>query len=240
MLAAQMQELSVLVATAASIGVVHTLIGPDHYVPFAAMAAARRWSLGKTLAVTAACGAGHVLGSLALGVVGLGLGASLAGLVDVEAARGAVAGWLLLGLGLAYFAWGLRQAWRRRPHAHAHVHADGTRHEHGHGHGAGHVHVHDEGLRSATPWALFVVFVFGPCEALVPLLMVPAAEQRWATAAAVVGAFAAATIGTMLLVVWLLARGLARAGLAEWSRFGHATAGAAICACALAMLVLGA
>lgn len=229
-----------LIATAGSIGVVHTLLGPDHYVPFAAMASARRWSPARTLAVTAACGAGHVLGSLALGAVGVAVGASLAGMIDVEALRGEVAAWLLLGLGVAYLAWGLRQAARRRPHAHAHVHADGTRHEHGHGHAGGHAHVHDEGLAGATPWALFVVFVFGPCEALIPMLMVPAAEQRWGAVLAVAGVFAATTIGTMLLAVLLLSRGLARAGLPAWSRYGHATAGAAICACALAMLALGA
>ena len=70
--------------------------------------------------------------------------------------------------------------------------------------------------------------------------MVPAAEQRWGVVGFVAAVFAAATIGTMLLAVWLLVRGLARAGLGEWSRFGHATAGAAICACALALLALGA
>ena len=49
-------DLAVLGFTAASIGVVHTLLGPDHYLPFVALARTRRWSTARTAAVTAACG----------------------------------------------------------------------------------------------------------------------------------------------------------------------------------------
>lgn len=212
-----MQELSLLLATAASIGVVHTLLGPDHYVPFAALSAARGWSTRRTLALTAACGVGHVLGSLVLGAAGVLLGASLADLVGVEGLRGEVAAWLLLGIGAAYLVWGVAGA--RRGHAHPR------------GDGAG---------RDLAPWALFIVFVFGPCEALIPLLMVPAIEHRWLALGAVAAVFAGTTIATMLLAVWLLRRGVAGVGAASWARYGHPAAGAAICACALAMLVLGA
>ena len=34
-------ELSILLVSAATLGLVHTLIGPDHYVPFVAMAGMR-------------------------------------------------------------------------------------------------------------------------------------------------------------------------------------------------------
>ncbi|KAB2960358.1 MAG: hypothetical protein F9K16_11835, partial [Thermoanaerobaculia bacterium] len=62
----------------------HTLLGPDHYVPFVALARSRSWPLSRTLAVTAACGAGHVAGSLALGALGVAFGWALSGLVAVE------------------------------------------------------------------------------------------------------------------------------------------------------------
>ena len=45
-------DIGLLVLTAASIGFVHTLLGPDHYLPFVAMGAARRWSTRKTLWIT--------------------------------------------------------------------------------------------------------------------------------------------------------------------------------------------
>ena len=62
--------------------------------------------------------------------------------------------------------------------------------------GADHLHVHDVNA-GLTPWALFVILLLGPCEPLVPLLMVPAASGGWATVAAVAGVFALATIATM-------------------------------------------
>ena len=38
-------ETTVLALTAAAIAFVHTLLGPDHYLPFVAMAKARGWSM---------------------------------------------------------------------------------------------------------------------------------------------------------------------------------------------------
>ena len=54
-------EINILIATAASIGFIHTLIGPDHYLPFIMMSKARGWSVAKTLWITLACGVGHLL-----------------------------------------------------------------------------------------------------------------------------------------------------------------------------------
>jgi hypothetical protein len=230
-----------LLATAATIGVVHTLLGPDHYIPFVALARSRSWSLRRTLAVTSLCGVGHVIGSIALGFLGLGLGWAVSGLVDFEAARGQLAGWLLLGFGLAYTAWGVRRALRGRSHAHVHAHGDGTLHLHPHDHrGSEHGHPHfagESGLRAVPgPWTLFVIFVLGPCEPLVPLLMYPAADRSWAGVALVAGVFAVATIATMLVLVVAGALGLARlrlgAGAERWS---HALAGAVLATCGLAV-----
>ena len=59
-----------MVAAAAAVGAVHTL-APDHWVPFAALARAERWSASRTTLVTAACGLGHVTVSAALGLLAL-------------------------------------------------------------------------------------------------------------------------------------------------------------------------
>ena len=64
----------ILVTTALSIGFIHTLIGPDHYLPFIMIGRARNWSVAKTMRITIYCGIGHVIGSAALGVVGIGFG----------------------------------------------------------------------------------------------------------------------------------------------------------------------
>ncbi len=60
-------EILVLLASAAGIAFVHTLMGPDHYLPFVSMAVARRWSWRRVVVVTLVCGLGHLLGSVALG-----------------------------------------------------------------------------------------------------------------------------------------------------------------------------
>jgi sulfite exporter TauE/SafE len=254
-------DLALLLLTAASIGVIHTLLGPDHYLPFVALSKARAWSDTRTAAITAACGVGHVLSSILIGTAGIAAGAAVEQLVHVEAWRGDIAAWLLFGFGLAYLAWGVKRALRGETHSHFHVHADGTRHEHSHDHRlAPHVHPHVAATASggeltftpvgreagravalATPWTLFIIFVFGPCEPLIPVLMYPAAQSHWLAVAAVCVTFGLATIATMLAAVFAVRRGLdalgARAqGLERWS---HALAGATLSACAAAILFLG-
>lgn len=235
-------EWSLLALTAASVGLIHTLIGPDHYLPFIVMARVRKWSLQRTLGITLACGVGHVLGSIVLGALGITLGWAVGGLEWLEGVRGEVAAWLLLGFGLAYTVWGIRRAIRSRPHTHWHGHADGTLHEHGHTHHDEHVHVHaSAAVRQLsprvglTPWVLFVIFLFGPCEALIPLLMYPAAEGQWWTVGLVATVFAFCTIATMLAVVALGHLGLSRLAFGRLERYSHALAGTAIVACGLAI-----
>ena len=158
----------------------------------------------------------RMLGSVALGLIGLSLGWAVFRLEAVESARGAIAGWLLIAFGLVYTAWGLTRAARNRPHTHMHVHDDGTLHAHEHVHVAAHLHPHPATSPTArreamTPWVLFTVFLFGPCEPLIPLLMYPAAKGHPLDVLIVTLLFAAVTIGTMLLIVASLTRAAAGA-----------------------------
>ncbi len=230
-------EIQLLLATAATVGVVHTLLGPDHYVPFIALSRQRGWSTRHTLLFTALCGAGHCLGSVALGFVGVAAGLSLAGLTGLEAVRGDVAAWLLLTFGLTLAAFGLRSAARGVEHTHAHVHADGTLHTHAHDHHDAHLHAHaDAAPGRSIHWALFIVFLFGPCEALIPMLMYPAAAENVTGLVAVVGVFVVATVGTMTAAVALGSRAVGTLRWRRLERHAGTLTGAAISACAVAML----
>lgn len=231
-------ELFLLVGSAATIAFVHTLLGPDHYLPFVAMARARGWSERKTLRVTLWCGLGHLLGSVGLGLVGIYFGARLAQLEWIEAVRGETAAWLLVGFGLAYAVWGLRRAWRKRPHTHLHHHGK-MAHSHAHGHDTAHAHVHAEPGRRLTPWVIFIIFVLGPCEPLIPLLMYPAATHSIAGVLWVTAVFGLVTVLTMLAAVALSMRGLGQLKLGRLQRFDHALAGVAVFTCGLAMVFLG-
>jgi nickel/cobalt exporter len=50
------RSLLVLLGTAATIGFVHTVLGPDHYLPFIVLSKARGWTARKTALVTALAG----------------------------------------------------------------------------------------------------------------------------------------------------------------------------------------
>jgi len=87
-----------LLATAAGTAVVHTLAGPDHYLPLLAAARAHGWRPRTALAVTALAGLVHCGASALLVPFVLWLGRDLAGL---QYARGLLSGWLMLGVGIA-------------------------------------------------------------------------------------------------------------------------------------------
>ncbi len=233
-------ELRLLVGTAATLGLVHTVIGPDHYIPFIAIGRARGWGLGRTLGVAFLAGLGHVASSVLLGFAGIALGIAVESLTEAEEVRGGIASWLLIGFGLAYGAWGVARAFRNRPHTHVHVHDGTVPHEHPHGHDEEHVHVHDRpGKRSITPWVLFAIFVFGPCEPLIPLVMFPAAKHSLAGVCWVTLAFGATTIFTMLAIIGAVSMGLMRVKIAFAERWSHAMAGGIILASGLCVRFLG-
>lgn len=234
-----MNEAQVLVLTAAAIAFLHTIMGPDHYLVFTAMGKARQWSLARTLRVTALCGVGHVLSSIVIGAIGIVLGSKLTSLVALETGRGNLAAYAMLAFGLMYFAWGLRKAGRDYRHSHVHAHADVV-HDHEHDHHSDHTHVHeDERAGSITPWALFVIFLLGPCEALIPLFMYPAAQQSGFLVLTVAVVFGVVTILTMLACVAVTTLGLERLKVPVNGRYVHAVAGASIALCGLAISFLG-
>jgi nickel/cobalt exporter len=225
-----------LLVAAAAIALTHTVLGPDHTLPFVMLSRARHWSRRRTFVVTFLCGVGHVGSSVVLGVVGLALGYGVAHITAVESARGDLAAWALVALGTAYAAWGVRHAIRKRAGIVAHEHHG---HLHLHAHGA-HAHEHANGERSQTTfWALFTVFVLGPCEPLIPLFVLPASRGRWGTAAATAGVFSVVTIATMVTLVGLALAGIRRLPLEAFERWSHALAGAVIACSGLVVIFLG-
>ena len=228
-----------LLASAALVAVGHAALGVDHTLPFVAIARARAWSLPRTLCVTALCGAGHVLASVALGLLAVGIGVAVTGVEGVEKARAAWAPWLLIVFGVVFGASGFMRATRDRPHVHSHVHGDGLAHDHVHGHEGAHLHPHEGRDFSTVAWSLFVLFLFGPCEPLIPLLMVPAMEQGWLDMALVVGVFGATTLATMLAIVAAAHWGLRGFALPSLERWRDSLAGATVALCGVLVLTLG-
>lgn len=232
-------SLALLSVTAISIGFVHTILGPDHYLPFIVLSQAKKWSHRKTLIVTFFCGIGHVLSSVILGLIGIAVGISITRIASLESFRGNVAAWLFVAFGLVYMIISIRNLVKKRKHNHSHFHFNGQKHVHEHDHQNEHSHIHQEEVFKTTPWVLFLIFVFGPCEPLIPLVMYPASKNNYHEAVIVAILFSITTIATMMSVVLAFNLGLNKINLKPVEKYSHVIAGAMIFFSGLAILVLG-
>lgn len=221
-------EVVILAGTAAVVGFIHTILGPDHYLPFILLSKARQWSGVKTVVITLVCGIGHVVGSIALGFIGIALGIAVFKLEAIESFRGEIAAWILIIFGFTYFVWGIHRAIRSRRHEHSHLHENQATHSHLHTHVSSHSHVHSSKYAGLTPWVLFTIFVLGPCEPLIPLIMYPAARNDMMAVALVAAVFGLVTISTMLVMVLVSAYGFSKLPLRKLERYSHALAGLTI------------
>jgi nickel/cobalt exporter len=210
--------LTAIAVAAVSVGSLHSL-APDHWVPFAALARAQRWSAARTARITMLCGFGHVTASVVLGLAALFLGLELVS--QLGRRLESWAGLLLVAFGLVYALWGLKRAAGARLHGHVHRHYD---------------HVHDASL--ATPWTLFLLACADPCVAVMPLIVVAAPLGAGAVAGVAV-LYEIATIGTMTSLVLLAWRG-ATALRARWvDRYGDAAAGGIIAVLGVVLVAAG-
>ncbi len=207
-----------LAGAAVSVGALHTL-APDHWVPFAVLARAQKWSAGKTAWITFLCGFGHVTVSALLGLLGLLFGRAI--FERAGARMEAIAGVLLVFFGLAYGIWGLRRAAGRRVHGHAHAHYD---------------HIHDASKTTAR--SLFLLFSADPCVAVIPLLFA-AAPLGTAPTVGLVLLYEAATIGTMIVLVLPARAGFQRLRFPWLDHWGDTVAGALIAVTGLVVMTIG-
>lgn len=199
--------------------VVHTLMGPDHYLPFVAIAKSRGYSLKKTLLWTFVCGIGHIASALVIAILFMYFSHWLSqeNFVWIEENRGNIAAYALIGLGAAYLLWALRHRWLDR-------------------HQSGHRHLPlPDGQKSITVWIVFIIFVLGPCEALLPILTASSVLGVSAVISSTV-IFSAATIATMLLAVTLGTLGINALRFNRLEAYAHEIAGGTIMACGLAII----
>jgi len=232
-------SIALLSVTAISIGFIHTILGPDHYLPFVVLSQAKKWTLKKTMFITFFCGLGHVLSSVILGLLGIAIGVSVTKLVSVESFRGNIAAWLFIAFGLVYMIISIKNLVKKRKHSHPHFHIDGEKHVHEHDHHNEHTHIHHKEVVNTTPWILFLIFVFGPCEPLIPILMYPAAKSNISGAIIVSILFSVVTIGTMISIVFAFRLGLNKINLKPLEKYSHLIAGAMILFSGLAIQFLG-
>lgn len=234
-----MNELYLLCVSAVSLGIIHTVLGPDHYLPFIVLSKARNWSGTKTMWITFISGIGHVGSSVLIGVCGIALGISLNKLQAIESNRGQIVAWMLIGFGLIYSIYGAFKYFHHGSHFHLPAflrpksirtleHSEDLMHK-----------IEGKGANKITPWILFLIFVFGPCEVLIPLLIFPAAEKNIFGVVLVTIVFAISTIVTMMSIVYLGFKGSSFLNLKGKEHYIHFFAGLVILFTGIGIQFLG-
>lgn len=165
-------SLAGFLALAASVGVVHTLVGPDHYLLIGAWAKVRKAGWRVVMSFTLLAGLLHCATSAIVVFASLWLLDGSAALLGLETLRGDILAWALVAIGIAWAISG----WRRR-HA-----------------------APDDAQPPMRPW-LLALFALGPCEWLLPNALAASASHGWQGAALVIAVFTFATVATMLVCV---------------------------------------
>jgi hypothetical protein len=229
-------ELQILLVTAVTVACLHTLTGPDHYLPFIALSRARGWGIGKTMMWTIICGCGHVWSSVLLALGGAAIGWSVSKLSWLEGIRGGIAGWALLLFGLVYGVWGLMRVFKNKPHRHFDEYEDGNIYVYKHKHGET---VPPAERYKVTPWVMFIIFLLGPCEPMIPLLYYPAAQHSWKGMLWLILIYTFFTLITMIIMVLSGYYGISFFKTTKLERYMHPLGGLTIFICGAGMIFMG-
>jgi ABC-type nickel/cobalt efflux system permease component RcnA len=118
-----------LIGAVAGVGILHTMV-PDHWAPITLMARQQGWTRAKTARAALGAGTGHVLSTLALGLIvwlaGVAVAARFGHWVEVASSVALI----LFGGWVAFTGW--REV--RSEEAHEHAHEHGHSHDHAHKH----------------------------------------------------------------------------------------------------------
>lgn len=219
--------LATIALTGFTVAFFHAAI-PTHWLPFVLVSKARKWSRGKTLAVSAFAGMGHVaLTSL------IGLGIAWFGFQLDEHAEELfprIAGSVLLAIGVFYF-------WRQfSGRGVMHHHAPGGTHQPSATCGHGHAHSHwDDELKGsklvslkAGDWpvisGLFLMLTLSPCEGFLPVYL-SGVQFGWRGFVVLSLILALGTLAGMLLFTWLTLLGMDKLPIQKLERYEAALLG---------------
>jgi ABC-type nickel/cobalt efflux system permease component RcnA len=225
-----------IMATGFGVAFFHAAI-PSHWLPFVLAARGQRWTRGKTLAVTALAGLGHVLFTTLLGVLVVWLG------IETSRLTGSVfpfiAGGVLILFGLYYV---MRHV-RRGGHGHVHLFGAGHGHSHHpheyvHEHGHSHDHAPSTSGKSdaAVILGLLAVLTFSPCEGFLPVYL-SGIHYGWSGFLFLSAVLAAATLAGMVAFTWLSLAGLERLNLAVLEHYESAILGGLLILLGIAVMV---
>jgi nickel/cobalt transporter (NicO) family protein len=198
-----MAKLSVMLVSTFTIALLHTLI-PSHWLCFVLVGKAQGWARRKTLGVTAAAGAVHVITTVSLGIALAALGRTIVESHHEDMLE-RISAVILIGLGAIYLATHLFHA--------------------------GHHHESDKAVSEKTAvLALAFSLVVSPCSASIPLLIVASAHAGWTAMGLIAFVLLITTVGVMLLMVGLTSLGIDRLQFSFFDRYEKLIVGLVLCA----------
>ena len=197
------RSLGAILAGTVLIAALHALI-PSHWLAFAVVGRQQGWTTRRTLTVTTLAGAGHVLLTVVLGLLLVGVGKQFTAKIP-PVLEHAVTATLLIALGLYFLRAALRGG-RHGGHSHGHNLTDeGGTAEHG--------GVSGRFVRNPTVvGALVLGMTLSPCLDLLSVY-VAASSRPWPVLLLISLLMAVITIGLMTALVWLTLRGLQKLNL---------------------------
>ena len=239
----------ILVLSGFTVAFLHAAI-PTHWLPFVVAARAQHWKKPKTLAITGVAGAGHVLFTIALGVLVVWGGMAINS--RIGRAFPFIAGGALIALGFFYLVRQIRGGTghshlfgshshdrdhlshdsHTHPHAHAHEHdAHGCEHEQ--------VDQQDDIATIKQRWShwrsdwiviagLFALLTFSPCEAFLPVFLI-GAKYGWTGFALLSAILAIGTVAGMVVFTWLTLAGVEKLKFRALEKFESGILGGVLC-----------
>ena len=203
-------------AAVAGVGILHTVV-PDHWLPIAVVARRRKWSRAQTARAALGAGAGHVVSTLAIGVV--------VWFAGVTAARhyGRLVSELSSVALIAFGGWIAFESWRELRAGTQHAH-----HAHPHDHGNDREHDHER-------TALLFILGSSPMVEGIPVFFA-AARYGPALLAVMAIVFALATTATYVILCVYSSEALQRARFGAFERYGEVASGLFIAAIGLVFM----
>jgi threonine/homoserine/homoserine lactone efflux protein len=89
-----------------------------------------------------------------------------------------------------------------------------------------------------TPWVMFIIFLLGPCEPMIPLLYFPAAKSSWWSMCILIVVYTFFTLLTMLTMVLLGYYGISFLKTDKLEKYMHALGGMTILICGAGMVFM--
>lgn len=231
--------LTTIAATGFTVAFFHAAI-PTHWLPFVLVSRARGWKRGKTLAVSALAGLGHVALTSLLGLVIAWFGFQLD--EHAENLFPKIAGGVLLLIGAIYFwrQWSGRGVMHHHPPGGHHQASSQCGHSHTHSHWDDELKESELVSKKSGDWAaiggLFMMLTLSPCEGFLPVYL-SGVQFGWRGFVVLSAILALGTLAGMLVFTWLTLVGLERVQVQRFERYEAAMLGSIFTVLGVLLLV---